>query len=51
MATQLLRSPQYISAISGSATASVKLTISIEGVIQYTLIKELMRGELKWEGI
>tara|TARA_R110002110_G_scaffold84207_5_gene218780 strand:+ start:128 stop:1144 length:1017 start_codon:yes stop_codon:yes gene_type:complete len=44
MATQLLRSPQYISAISGSATASVKLTISIEGVIQYTLIKDAEIG-------
>lgn len=44
MATKLLRSPQYISAISGSAVASVKLTISIEGTIQYTLIKEASVG-------
>ena len=45
MATRLIRSPQYISAISGtSGTASVKLTISIEGTIQYTLIKDAEQG-------
>ena len=45
MPTRLIRSPQYISAISGTTgTASVKLTISIEGTIQYTLIKDAEKG-------
>ena len=45
MANKLLRSPQYISAISGtSTTASVKLTISINGTIQYTLVKTASQG-------
>ena len=48
MATRLLRSPQYITAtqgiVGGTTVKSSKLTISIEGTIEYTLIKDAVDG-------
>ena len=40
MANRLLRSPQYITATGGVGTLSAKLTITIDGILRYTLIKE-----------
>lgn len=40
MANRLLRSPQYITSTGGTATLSSKLTITIDGTLRYTLIKE-----------
>ena len=40
MANRLLRSPQYITATGGSGTLSTKLTITIEGTLRYTLVKD-----------
>lgn len=48
MATRLLRSPQYITAtqgiVGGTTVKSSKLTISLEGTIEYTLIKDAVDG-------
>jgi hypothetical protein len=40
MANRLLRSPQYITATGGSGTLSAKLTITIQGTLRYTLVKD-----------
>jgi hypothetical protein len=42
MAAIALRSPQYKSAVAGyGSPQSAKLTISIDGTIQYTLVKPI----------
>ena len=51
MAAIALRSPQYKSAVAGyGSPQSAKLTISIDGTIQYTLVKPIALGEtMLWE--
>ena len=40
MANRLLRSPQYITATGITGTLSAKLTITIQGTLRYTLVKD-----------
>ena len=50
MAAIALRSPQYKSATAGSGANSAKLTISIDGNIEYTLVKlTTSGGTMLWE--
>ena len=50
MAAIALRSPQYKSATAGTGANSAKLTISIDGTIQYTLVKGTTAGAtMLWE--
>ncbi len=50
MAAIALRSPQYKYATAGTGANSAKLTISIDGTIQYTLVKNATAGvNMLWE--
>jgi len=50
MAAIALRSPQYKYAAAGTGANSAKLTISIDGTIQYTLVKGATAGaNMLWE--
>jgi len=42
MAAIALRSPQYKYAAAGTGANSAKLIISIDGTIQYTLVKDFV---------
>ena len=50
MAAIALRSPQYKSATAGTGANSAQLTISIDGTIEYTLVKSTTAGAtMLWE--
>ena len=50
MAAIALRSPQYKYATAGTGANSAKITISIDGTIQYTLVKSATAGaNMLWE--
>ncbi len=50
MAAIALRSPQYKTSVAGTGANSAKITISIDGTIQYTLVKDTTAGAtMLWE--
>jgi len=50
MAAIALRSPQYKTSVAGTGANSAKITISIDGTIEYTLVKSTTAGAtMLWE--
>ena len=51
MARMALRSPYFITRTAPTGALSVKLTISIENIVRYTLVKSATAGETYDVGI